>query len=110
MSFTRSELKKLEEADRQIEQTFRMERDDFLLSRELDREAKTEGWTKKQIKNSEYTRRWYAKNRQSVSEQKKEYYQRNRERILAYRKAYRGKNREEINAYNREMYRKKKLG
>ena len=110
MSFTVSEIKRMKEADRQIDEAFRLEMDDFRRSRELDKEIVAEGWTKKQRQNATYTRRWYAKNKQNVLDKKREYYRRNRERILAYRREYRENNRNEINAYNREVYRKRKSG
>lgn len=117
--FTAQELEEMALVDREIEAGFRLEAEDMVFSKELDRAAKLEtvspekrniAQSKKTYRSanrekiSEYQKAYREANRDKISEYQKAYYRANRERIAEYKKAYRRANREKIAEYKKAYY------
>lgn len=65
-------------------------------------------WTKKYLKDVEYRRKYYEKNKDKIKEKEKEYRLKNRERILRKKKEYRERKKEDIKKYKTNYYKKNK--
>lgn len=63
-------------------------------------------WTKKYIKDAEYRRAYYQKNKETIKAKEKEYRKKNRERILIKKKEYRERKKEDIKKYKTNYYKK----
>lgn len=65
-------------------------------------------WTKKYLKDVEYRKQYYLKNKEKIQAAEKQYRIDNREKVLARKKAYRQKNKEKIKSYKAKYNLKKK--
>ena len=85
MGFTREELAAMRAADAEIEESFLLSREEREEARLRDRDSSEQLRTHQEVKELQYHREYYYKNRERINAQRREYYRENRERILANR-------------------------
>ena len=85
MGFTQEELAAMRAADAEIEESFLLSREEREEARLRDRDSSEQLRTHQEVKELQYHREYYYKNRERINAQRREYYRENRERILAQR-------------------------
>ena len=100
--FTPEELAAMAAADREIEEEFRLTREEWDAAKARDRSSRYDNLDEKGRKIAEAQKAYYEANREKIAEAKKAYYEANREKIAEAQKAYREANREKIAEKRRE--------
>ena len=121
MGFTREELAAMAAADAEIEESFLISEEEREEARLRDRDSSEQLRTHQEVKELQYHREYYYKNRERINAKRREYYRENRERILAQKAKKYAENRdyerklrhdrrqadpEGLKAYRRDYYRR----
>ena len=107
LRFTPEELAEMAAADAEIDAA-PLAQEDYLLSAELDRDARRQRLDNKQREIAAHQRAYYEANREEIAAKKRAYREANREEIAAKKRAYYEANREQYNTYMREYRQKRK--